>query len=374
MAAQNPTLSSIEVDDFVATSTTTSEADMRKALTAPASEKTEGTETEGETKPEPDGEAKPKEEPKPAPGEKKAEEKPPAKPDPKTPEGRKSQLQAEINALTREMHRHRADVEKTRAERAAEERQLTDLRAQLADLQAKLDKAQGGKADEGKAEPEKGKAARVEEPKEEDFDDFRDWVKAHGAWTREQARLDAEEAVAASRQKDTETEREKAEREQKARFAADRKQLADQHASRVTAYEAEHPEFAKLMDEAGALPTNDWMDEHILHSEKGPALMQYLAENPEECERISKLALGPTLVALGRIEARLEQTSETAKSGSAPERQATTKARPPVNPVGGTTAVDADAGDDDLATMDFGPEYVRRMNARERERNRARRL
>ena len=296
----------------------------------------------------------------------------------KTPAKRLETLQAEINQLTREKHR-------TAAEKDDAARALATLREEAAELKSEIEEARrlraGGKKADDPAKPEdaKPKPERKAEPQEDDFEDFRDWVKAHAAWVREEAKLDAIEAAEA-RGKEAESARESATKEaeeKRAReeFEATRNQLAAKHSARVQAHLKANPGFAKLMEDAGALPTNPAIDEHILHSEMGPALMQYLAEHPDECEAIAALGPGPAIAALGRIEERIDQASKAAKSGSAPKPKPVTRATPPVSPVGGgAEVVDADDDGDAVLDLEFGPEYVRRMNAKDKARRQASRL
>lgn len=318
-------------------------------------------ETEGNTETPATGSPDPKAEKEPA----KAEE--PKKPSPRTPEGKLETLQAQINQLTREKH-------KTAADRDAAKAELADLQSRAAALRAEIED-KGEKKDEKKADAAPPKVERKPEPQEDDFEDFRDWVKAHAAWTKEEAKLDAQEVIAAERARVSSESKEAQEKAQQEAYVAQRQQLFTEHKARVEAYSLANPEFAKLMEEAGALPTNPMIDEHILHSKNGPALMRYLAEHPDECETIAGLGPGPTLVALGEIEGEIKRTAkDAAKSGSAPKPKPVTRAAPPVNPVGGGAAVVNDDDDGSPLDLEFGPEYVRRMNARDKARSRSSRL
>lgn len=376
--SQDPVQSEVDDGDFIVTSTSTSQADLTEQLApaekpakgakeTPAGDDDEATPAKPAktpataTTPPADADEDDKDEPaKPAvaakPGEKPAKE---TKPTASTPEGRVAQLKKEIATLTHEKHR-------SRQQREQDEAAVVAARQELADLHRQIAEKKGTPPADEKKEP--AAAVRAPEPKEDDFEDFREWVKAHSTWTREQARLDAEEAIAARETKRADEHREADEKTEQEKRIAYRTDLGKKHGDRVAAFEAKTPGFKELMESAGALPTNPWMDEHILHSEHGPALMQYLAENPEECERISALGLGPTLIALGKIEAKFD----SAPPASEPEPRPRTKAHPPVSAVGASASVAADDADEDLSTMPFGPEYVRKMNARDKARRQAR--
>jgi hypothetical protein len=364
-ANDSPQEARLEHDGFDIVSTTTSLEALKAEVEPPAeSDKAarpaarRAAESDPPADPDPDGKA-------PAKTDDKTDEKPPAKKaDAKTPEGRKAQLQAEINAFVREKHQVVGQTETAKAERAAIQKELDDAKAELDRVTKELETKKGGKADEKKPDAKAdAKPADDSEPEEDAFEDFRDWVKAHSAWTLRQATKAADQRFEEHSKKSAEALQDAERKREHDAFVAQRAELAKKHQDRIAQYEAEHPTFKALMESAADLPVNPAIDEHILHSETGPALMRYLAENPEECERISALGWGPTLVELGKIEAT---KLGSAKSGSDPARRPATKAAPPVSPVGGSSAV-ADADDPDLASMPFD-QYVKVMNARDKER------
>lgn len=84
------------------------------------------------------------------------------------------------------------------------------------------------------------------------------------------------------------------------------------------------------------LPLTRSIASAVLESDVGPQLMAFMSANPDEVERISKLSDTRQAVELGKLEAKLQ---------SAPK---TTKAAPPINPIGsrGSSAPD-------LASADF---------------------
>lgn len=366
MSKQVQDMAEVADDDFVHVSATTSQAELqRQTGAAGEEERPDDDQHPGETARPPKPKTPPANtEPGKAEPEKPDEKAPKEAPGKgsKDPEKRVAALKEEIASLTREKHQ-------TRQEKEAAAAELADLRAQLAT--AKADLADG----KGKVPVVPAQKERAPEPKEDDFEDFRDWVKAHSAWTREQAKLDAEELVATSRKTADETAKATAEQAETERRVAYRRELADKHRARITTYVTEHPEFATLMEQSGALPTNPAIDEHILHSEYGPRLMHYLAAHPEECEELAGLGMGPTLIRLGKLEAAFEREDAAAAApahGSGAKRPPVTKAAPPVSPVGGGSEVVDDDDDDTVLDDDFGPEYVRKMNARDRKRHAAR--
>jgi hypothetical protein len=353
----------------------TPEAELRRQLEQPDPQPKEGTPPPAISSPGAGAEPqRSTADPQPAGDPKRTETAAPAdeKPDKRTPEGRVAILRSEINQLTREKHTVNAETARGRTE-------LEELNARIAEARREHDRLSrdiaAGRVDPKAPTDDKPAAAapaRAPEPQEDDFEDFREWVKAHAAWAREQAKLDAQELIEAQQRQAAETEKQRTEREQTTQREAQQRDVQQKHIERVQAYLTEHPEFAEIMEKAGDLPTNPAIDAHIMHSKYGPRLMRYLAENPEESERLSALGWGPTLVEIGVIEAGFRQadTSLTAptgaKSGSPEAPVSRTQARPPINPVGGGAPV-ADAGDEDLSNMEFGPRYVELMNERDRK-------
>lgn len=97
----------------------------------------------------------------------------------------------------------------------------------------------------------------------------------------------------------------------------------------------------------------------ILDSDAAARLVLYFAEHPEDYDQLQRLS-GPGLHrALGTIEGRLS----AAQSGPAPQARVTPVITP-IKPVG-TSPVSTTPAPDDL---EFGPEYIRAMNAKDRER------
>jgi hypothetical protein len=102
----------------------------------------------------------------------------------------------------------------------------------------------------------------------------------------------------------------------------------------------------------------------ILSSDVSARLVLYFAEHPEDYDYLQRQS-GPTLVrALGQIEGRLS----TAQSGPVAQARVTTPVITPIKPVGSAPVSTTPAPDD----LEFGPEYIRAMNARDRERRKNR--
>jgi hypothetical protein len=361
--SEGPTLSQFEdADGFTSTSTSTSEADLRAQMGQsetpdpdPASDDADGPSPRQDPKEQANA-ADPQADDDLADPKAKAAPVPPT-PKKGSPEGRVAEIRAQINAATREKHTVLGETAAAKAERAAIQAEIDAAKKELETLKA-------GKPAEKPAEAAAEKPAEGgnPEPQEDDFDDFRQFLTAHSKWTRDEAKRVAEETIKAGKQQAEETDkqtRERVEREERERQQA---AVVDAHTKRIQKFSEENPNFVEVMKTAGDLPTNNAIDQHILHSEDGPALMQYLAENPEEAERLAPLGWGPTLVELGKIVATKLGTANT---GSVPQRQSVTRTKPPISPVRGSAAVADDDASDDLDDLPID-QYVEKKNAQER--------
>lgn len=85
------------------------------------------------------------------------------------------------------------------------------------------------------------------------------------------------------------------------------------------------------------LPLTKSIAAALIDSDVAPQLMAYMASNPEEVERITKLSEARQAVELGKIEVRLQ---------SAPK---TTKAAPPISPVGARGSATPNVNDMSMA-------------------------
>jgi len=128
--------------------------------------------------------------------------------------------------------------------------------------------------------------------------------------------VDYIEAIADYKAEQKINERFQSQRQESAQEAAKREftSAVQAHTQREAAFKAAHPEYdEKVTDD---LPISKPMAETILQSEKGPEITLYLANNPEESARISKLSYALAAKEIGKIEAKIE--AKTLKISNAP--------------------------------------------------------
>jgi len=261
---------------------------------------------------------------------------------------RKRDLQGRIDELVRD---------KYTSQRAA-----TEAQNEVARLRQQLEALSGTKPTQDVTpEPVTAPTPAVvdPEPKSEDFDTFEEFTKATAKWYAKEARrqFEAEQQEARQKWESQERERQRAAYEQQARQSND--QLLSAHYARVDAIKAEIPDFDDVIDQSADMELPPPMRSVILNEELGPRIMYYLAQHPEECDRIAKLPPTPQLVAMGKIMTRIERDLESAEPAEAPAPKvapkktvaAPSKLPPPIKTVGtGSATPSVKLEDMDFAT------------------------
>lgn len=196
------------------------------------------------------------------------------------------------------------------------------------------------------------------EPTIEDFQDQDDPYMAHAKaaarWaardeTRKQ-KFDEAHATAAARARiDAET------------AARQTEQVVADHARRLDAFRATHPDFDARLASSTAVTTRA-ISEEIAHSEHGPAIVQHFLDHPEDSHRIAALSEGRQRYEIGRLAARFDTAPSSGPVSSVPP---ISSAPPPPKPVGASAS--ALARDPAALSTD---EYIESMNAEEQRRHR----
>lgn len=127
--------------------------------------------------------------------------------------------------------------------------------------------------------------------------------------------------------------------------------LKSEQEKQLKGYIAKRDEFAKgqddyfeRMEDIQTIPMSLTVNEALLTSDNGPELLYELAKDPEEYKRICSLPAIAAAREIGKLEAKLAQSSE-----SKPETK-TTKAPKPLSPVGSSSSNTSTKKPDD---MDF---------------------
>ncbi len=187
-------------------------------------------------------------------------------------------------------------------------------------------------------------AATDEAPKEADFTDYVEYLKANA---RHEARTEAR-AVARA-------DREQAAQERAQNQVAERvQQRQAQFAVGVEQIAATVPDFREVANSAYTSPE---VIQALLASDKGPALTYYLGLNPDVADRIVSASRGDPVKAayeIARLESKADATLQSRTRSSAP-RQAS-----PLSPSGSVR-------DDAPSATDTMQEYARKYYAAKRK-------
>lgn len=291
----------------------------------------------------------PKEEAKPEPAEKAAADEDEEKPE--ESEEQKRERLSKRDARSRVLEATRKESEAKRRAAEAEQRAAL-LEARLAEIERRV----APKPEETPAR-ESAPTDDDPEPREDEFEDYGQYVRAAARW---EYRQEAKKHEAIRQQQMVAVAAQRAIQQTvstfTSRIAEARKNTPDFDA-RVEAVAALQPTI-ELPDPEQATGENFLADE-LLNSEMAPALMLHLSAHPDELQRIALLTSRRAMAReVAKLEARLEAAT-TRPTASSP----VSKAHPPVRPVTGTpTTVD----EPDPENEDFDA-YMRRVS-RERKR------
>jgi hypothetical protein len=231
--------------------------------------------------------------------------------------------------------------------------QINELAKQRGDLhrayeseRREYDALRASRAQAESPTPQQARPAPVDPdaPQENQFETYGDYVKAAARHESRRAVMEAQHYA-----------RQSQEAHKRQAWEATRNTA---HEERLKAHRATNPEFDVLVDREDINLSTPMVDV-IKASDHGPGLMVHMAQHPEDAQRIS--ALHPVL-AFGEMKA-LEARLDVAH-GSTPPSKPMSRAKPPIKPVGTTLSGSVD----DPSELEFGREYVARMNKLERSR------
>lgn len=159
-----------------------------------------------------------------------------------------------------------------------------------------------------------------DEPKEDDFEDYDAYQKAHTAWIVKKTITDERFA-----------EQEKVRIQSLERQRQVRSEAFD---NRAAIYKEEVPDFDEVAKSPEMVEFYSKYARHLAEavesSEKGPEIAYYLGNNPDVAIDLAKLSPIQTAIEIGKLETKLSVT---------PKPKAVSKAPEPITPVGGSDSV-----------------------------------
>lgn len=209
-------------------------------------------------------------------------------------EGAGKEAEAEESPQRRESRRQR-QLNRLRERAIAAETELKLLREERAKVQQQPQEAPGG-----------------DEPKREKYGSYEEFIEARATWRAEQAAEAKARKILEDSRKSSEDERAKQSHDKALR----------EWNSRIETARDEIEDFDEVTSSSESVLTRA-MSDAIVESPQGARIAYYLAKNPAEAERISKLSGSRQAAEIVRLE---EKVSQPAKQPS--------KAPSPINPVG----------------------------------------
>lgn len=203
-------------------------------------------------------------------------------------------------------------IEKLLKKNSAKDREIEYLKSIVFERQQKAAQGDAEKTESvKKAEP-----SLSEKPRAEKFDTHEDYVEALADWKVERKLA----------------EREAKDREEKVK--AEYQKINQSHRSRVEQYAKDNPDYndtlQEFLDDHGDVRFSSTLEELVVTSEKGPALIHELLKNPDEFTRINTLGALDAAREIGKLEAKFAKSSESSKE----TKQLKSNAPPPISPVG----------------------------------------
>lgn len=143
----------------------------------------------------------------------------------------------------------------------------------------------------------------------------------------------------------------------------ERAELAS-YAQQVTELKQEHPDFDDVVKQAPDVPGVILLA--VRQSQMGARIAYDLGTHPEDTAQLARECAALSIDAVPMVR-RLLEARVTATAGARPDSASSavrpSAAAPPVNRVGGTASRTPVESED----LEFGPEYIRRENAREKK-------
>jgi hypothetical protein len=186
------------------------------------------------------------------------------------------------------------------------------LTGKIRDLETQLAQKPSAAAEPEQAKPEAKPAVATPpgKPQLASFETYEDFVEALADWKAEQ-------------------------REQKKAQVEKTKQSQTEWQKRIADAKTRYEDWDEVVNEATDVPVTPHMQQTIFEMEHGPDVVHYLASNPEEAKRISKLSPLSQARELGKIEDKVAASEEP------PEKKpAVSRAPRPAKVVSGSSAND----------------------------------
>lgn len=247
-------------------------------------------------------------------------------------------------------------IDKAIARQREAERRAQELERQLAELREAREGEPAEKKPEPTAQPKTGDTQQKARPVRPNLDDYEGLAEYEAAL---EAYMDQLTDWKLERAEQKRREREIAQQEEARRKAAEtaRQAAQDAYAARLEEARSRHADYDDVVGNADVHIT-ELMESALVTSPHGPEIAYYLAQHPEEAERIAGLLPIDQVRQMGKLEAALERATPAVaqpatKPAPQPQPKVTAAPKPPTNITGGRAPSTRSVYDDSLSYEEF---------------------
>jgi hypothetical protein len=190
-------------------------------------------------------------------------------------------------------------------------------------------------------------ASQDGKPNPDSFESYSEYAEALADWKVDQKLKDRDQKA------------------EQAKLAAEMQKAQQAHFDRVKAFADKTEDFSEVLEAVEDVQVSAAVQELLMSSENGPELMYQLAKNREELERVSKLSPLAAAREIGRLESKLAShaSGETKKTET---KKQTTQAPAPITPVGSKGGkVTKDITDPGISQREYEAIRKKQMAARQ---------
>lgn len=211
------------------------------------------------------------------------------------------------------------------------QKKLSEKDQEIEQLKKAASSGAGKPQEQAQSENLQPKVEAVGKPDPNTFDSHQDYVEALTDWKIE------------------EKDRLKEVKAKEAQFKTEFQKQVTTFQSKVAEFSKATPDFDDVVSDVDDIPLNHSIQDAIITSEFGPALMYELSKNREQLLKLNSMSPVAAAREIGRIEARLSSGQETTK----PKEIKLTKTPPPIEPVGSKSSGKNFKSPDDMSLDEY---------------------
>ncbi len=209
-------------------------------------------------------------------------------------------------------------INKLTGKLSAKDQEIEDLKAQLAK----------GSKPESEIKSEKVTSVSDQKPNPDNYDTHAEYVEAVADYKLDQR------------------EKERVSKEKEDQVKTEYQKSTQAFQSKVIEFKQVAKDFDEVLEDIDDIPMSISLKDSILSSDNGPKILYELAKNRDEYMRINSLNYGAAAREFGKLEAAYAKSEKNAE-------KKTTKAPPPIDPIGSKGSVKSAKNPDDMSYQEY---------------------